>query len=262
MKLNQEMKISIIGAGNLAVNLALALEKSGFNVGEIFSRNIKNAEFLANQLYHTIPQNHLDFSDSTSSLFFLAVSDDALPEVVNNIALPAKATLVHTSGTIELVLLNRFENHGVFYPIQTFSKNHLIDFNQIPIAIEASNADTSSLLTSIANKVSGNFTFLDSEERRVVHLAAVFACNFTNHLLGVAYDVLDKKNLDITILKPLILETIRKAMSSEHPFTSQTGPAIRNDMLTIEKHLKMLSEEKENSRIYQLMTQQIQQQQQ
>lgn len=255
---NNKLKISIIGAGNLAWHLILALDNAGYEVSEIYSRNPFDAEKLAQQVYQATVQNHLDFSQSVAQLFIIAVADQGIEEVAQQIILPTDAIVVHTSGTIGLQVLSKFEHSGVMYPIQTFSKQRKVAFKNIPIAIEASDEHTQSVLAHIAETLTGNYTFLSSEERKIIHLAAVFACNFTNHLLGLAHDILDNQDLDMSILKPLITETINKALHAPHPFEVQTGPAVREDKVTIDKHLDLLSQQPGIQHIYQLITQQIQ----
>lgn len=253
-----QLKISIIGAGNLAWHLISAIDNAGYEVCEIYSRNPINAEKLAEQVYQATVQNHLDFSQSTAQLFIIAVADQVIEDIAQQIILPDAAVVVHTSGSTGLQVLSKFEHSGVMYPIQTFSKQRKIDFKNVPIAIEASNAHTQSILVQIADKLTGNYTFLNSEERKSIHLAAVFACNFTNHLLGIAHEILDKQDLDMAILKPLITETLHKAFTAQHPFEVQTGPAIRHDSIIINQHLSLLSDDPTIQQIYQLITQQIQ----
>ena len=250
-------KISIIGSGNLAWHLLPALENAGFQIGEIYSKQIANAEKLASQVYQGKAQSHLDFSSSESALFIIAVSDQAIAEVVAHIALPNGAVLVHTSGTTALKVLEKFEHRGVFYPIQTFSKNRKINFAQSPIVIEASTLLAKETLVFMANKLKSNYTFLDTEDRKTIHLAAVFACNFTNHLLGIANELLDQKDLDLSILQPLVQETIAKALGSGNPYQCQTGPALRKDEVTMQQHLSMLSTHPDLKHIYQLMSERI-----
>lgn len=251
-------KISIIGAGNLASHLLPALENGGFAIGEIYSRNIKNAESLSSRLYQGKAQSHLDFSGSNSELFLVAVCDEAIPEIATNIILPSNAIIAHTSGTTSIDTLKKHEHRGVFYPIQTFSKNRKINFEKVPIVIESSDVYTKETLVALADGLKSNYTFLNSEERKTIHLAAVFACNFTNHLLGIAQEILDREDLEFSILAPLIEETIAKAISSGNPYLTQTGPAKRKDDTTMHQHLTMLSETKDLKYLYQIISDRIQ----
>ncbi len=250
-------KISIIGAGNIAWHLLPALENAGFQIGEIYSKHIANAEKLASKIYQGKAQAHLDFSASESLLFIIAVSDQAIAEVANHIILPSGAVVVHTSGTTDLKTLEKFEHRGVFYPIQTFSKNRKINLAQAPIVIEASTQLAKETLVFVANQLKCNYTFLDADDRKTIHLAAVFACNFTNHLLGIANEILDQKDLDLSILQPLVQETIAKAFGCGNPYLCQTGPAIRKDEITMQHHLSMLSTQPDLKQLYQLISERI-----
>lgn len=250
-------KISIIGSGNLAWHLAPALENTGYNIEEIYSRNIAHADLLAERIYRSKTQDHLDFSSSQADIFFIAVSDFAIAPIINEATFPPQSLIVHTSGTTSMDILDKYENHAVFYPVQTFSKNCKILFKRVPIAIETSNEKSKHLLASVAENLSGNYTFLGSEERRSLHLAAVFACNFTNHLLGIAQQILGTQDLEMSILQPLIEETIYKAMKSESAFDVQTGPAVRRDSLTLKNHLQLLNGNPGFQEIYKVLSEQI-----
>ena len=247
-------KISIVGAGNLAWHLLPALENAGFQIGEIYSKHIANAEKLASKVYQGKAQAHLDFSASESLLFIIAVSDQAIADVASHIILPSGAVLVHTSGTTDLKILEKFEHRGVFYPIQTFSKNRKINFSEAPIVIEASTPLAKETLVFVANQLKSNYTFLDADDRKTIHLAAVFACNFTNHLLGIANEILDQKDLDLSILQHLVQETIDKAFGCGTPYVCQTGPAVRKDEITMQQHVSMLSKQMDLKQMYQLLS--------
>lgn len=252
-----KLKISILGSGNLAWHLAPALENLGYDIQEIYSRKLAHAEKLSAKIYESNTQDHLDFSSSQADIFLIAVSDFAIESIINEAVFPPHALIVHTSGTTSIDILNRFKNHAVFYPVQTFSKSCMILFKGIPIAIEASNENSKQLLASIADNLSGNYTFLESEDRRSLHLAAVFACNFTNHLLGIAQQILGERDLEMTILQPLIKETIYKAMTSESAFEVQTGPAVRRDTTTLKNHLQLLIGNPEYQEIYKVLSENI-----
>jgi len=147
-------------------------------------------------------------------------------------------------------------NCGVFYPLQTFSKNQKINFKDVPICIEANNKKTLNILSNLAKSVSNNIYFTNSEQRKSLHLAAVFACNFTNHLYSISENILKKENIDFEILKPLIIETANK-IKNHSPLEMQTGPAIRNDKEIIKEHLKLLKRNKTEQNIYKLLTENI-----
>lgn len=251
------LKISFIGSGNLAWHLAPALDNAGYAVTEVYSRNLKNAKTLVNRLYQAESKEDLDFSSSKSELFIIAVSDDAIEEIARELVLPEEAVVVHTSGASSIGLLEyaATPNTGVFYPLQTFSKDKKVDFNEIPICIEASNEYTQEVLYTVANSISKQLYNIDSDSRKALHLAAVFACNFTNHCLKLAEDILNKEKLPFDLLKPLISETISKSMSIG-PGKSQTGPAKRHDFETLDKHMAYIQDE-ELAELYRLISQHI-----
>lgn len=255
--MSKTYKISIIGAGNVAWHLSQALEDAGHSIQEVYSRNIKNAEKLASKLYDAFPTNDLDFSESHSQIFFIAVTDDALENVLSEITIPDNSIIAHTSGTKSLEVLDLlFLNKGVFYPLQTFSKSRKVAFEDIPICIEASSEATQKILTNVATSISRYVYFFDSEKRKILHVAAVFACNFTNHLLALSKEILTTDGIDYSILNPLISETINKALEGD-PKQMQTGPAARKDVKVLQEHLKFLKEEPEKKQIYKILSESI-----
>jgi predicted short-subunit dehydrogenase-like oxidoreductase (DUF2520 family) len=252
------MNISFIGAGNVAWHLAQALDTAGHTVQQVYSRRLQSAVQLTDQLYNAEPTQSLDFSKSKAIVFFVAVPDQAVATLVSQLKLPLHAILVHTSGTLPIESLGTFDNIGVFYPLQTFSKIKAIEIEQIPFCIEASNAETEEILVSLAQNISCTVYLVSSAERKVLHIAAVFACNFTNHLLSIAYQITLQENLEFSLLEPLIRETINKALAGENPATLQTGPAVRNDTNTMQSHLEYLSKFPAEHEIYRIMSHNIQ----
>ncbi len=250
--------ITFIGAGNVAWHLAQALEDVGHRIAEVYSRNVSHAQELCRHLYDTQATHTLDFSESPSDVFVIAVKDDAVAEVTDSLILPPSATVYHTSGTLPLAMLRRFPNRGVFYPLQTFSKSRHIDIERVPFCLEASNPTTEQELVALAQSISKTVYLVSSDERKVLHIGAVFACNFTNHLLSMAKQVVENEELEFDLLKPLIEETIAKALATHDPATVQTGPAIRGDSQTIQKHLLYLKDQPLTQKIYKLLTESIQ----
>jgi predicted short-subunit dehydrogenase-like oxidoreductase (DUF2520 family) len=249
--------ISIIGAGNVGSFLAKAFEESGHTVNEIYSRNYKNASKLCSQLYSTEPTDSLDFSESKSTIFILAVSDSAIADVASEIVLPDNAIIAHTSGAAPMELLENTAGHyGVFYPLQTFTKGRRIDYKEIPFCIEGESKQVTNILIKLASTLSKYVHQLNSDQRKILHLAAVFACNFNNHLLTISKGLLDTEKVSFEILKPLVNETVRKAFDLG-PENSQTGPAIRKDEETISAHLEILKLEERLSQLYSLFTEDI-----
>jgi predicted short-subunit dehydrogenase-like oxidoreductase (DUF2520 family) len=252
------MNVSIIGSGNLAWHLAPALDNVGFVVKEVYSRNPQYAEQLTSRLYQAEVKATLDFSTSDSSLFIIAASDDAIKSIAQEIILPDEAILVHTSGSQPLSELefSATTNVGVFYPLQTFSKQKKVDFKNTPIFIESNNEETEEALMLIGKSISDHVRKIASGERQALHVAAVFASNFTNHMLAISKDIMQQNGLDYDWLKPLILEAIQKSLTLD-PESAQTGPAKRGDLEILDKHLDFLKEDASVAEIYKIVSQHI-----
>ncbi len=253
-----DKRIAFIGAGNVAWHLAPALENAGYPVVEVYSQSKKNASKLIDRLYQAEVNADLDFSSSKAELFIIAVSDDAIAEVSQNLVLPDRAVVVHTSGAQSLGVLGytAADATGVFYPLQTFSKSKKVSFSDIPICIEAEDHKTEKLLKAIAKDISKKVYTLSSTDRKALHVAAVFASNFTNHCLMLAEQILKSKNIEFDILKPLVIETVNKALEIG-PVNSQTGPAKRHDFQTLDGHMSFLEENEELAELYRLISQNI-----
>lgn len=252
------MNVSFIGSGNLAWHLAIALDNTDFPVKEVYSSNPAHAAALVEKLYEAEVKASLDFSTSSSRVFVIAVSDAAIQGVAREIILPDNAVLVHTSGSQPLSLLGFAAtlNTGVFYPLQTFTKAKKVDFREIPIFLESENSGTEKILTSMAKAISKNVFKITSHERKALHVAAMFASNFTNHMLAIAQDIMKENNLAFDWLKPLIAETINKSLAIG-PENSQTGPARRGDFEILDKHVQFLENDEAVAEIYKLISQHI-----
>jgi predicted short-subunit dehydrogenase-like oxidoreductase (DUF2520 family) len=252
------MNVSFIGSGNLAWHLAPALDNVGFVVKEVYSRNARHAALLTERLYQAEVKATLDFSTSPSSIFIVAVNDESISEIAREIILPDDAVLAHTSGSVPLADLQfaATSNVGVFYPLQTFTKNKKVDFKQTPIFIESANQETEAVLTTLAKAISSQVRKIASEERKAMHIAAVFASNFTNHMLTISKGIMEQNGLNYEWLKPLISETINKSLQlgSED---AQTGPAKRGDLEILEKHLAFLQDDPAVAEIYKIVSQHI-----
>ena len=250
--------VSFIGSGNLAWHLAPALDNAGFVVKEVHSRNPQHATELTGRLYQAEVKATLDFSTSDSSIFIIATSDDAIESIAQEIILPDDAFLIHTSGSQPLNILQfaATTNTGVFYPLQTFSKTKKIDFKETPIFIESNNEVSEQILMLMAKAISNKVRKIGSEERKAIHVAAVFASNFTNHMLTLSKKILEQNNLGFDLLKPLISETIAKSLSVG-PDRAQTGPARRGDLEILDKHIEFLQDDKTLTEIYKLVSQDI-----
>lgn len=256
--MSSQQSISFIGSGNLAWHLAPALDNAGFVVKEVYSRNPQHAERLTDRLYQAEVKATLDFSTSESTIFIISVSDDAIKSIAQEIILPEEAFLVHTSGSQPLAELKfaATNNIGVFYPLQTFSALKKIDFKKVPVFIESTNQETDGVLLLLAKSISNQVRKISSEERKALHVAAVFASNFTNHMLAISKDILQRNSLEFEWLKPLIIETIEKSLSIE-PENAQTGPAKRGDLEILDKHLEFLKEDEALTEIYKAVSQHI-----
>ena len=252
------MNVSFIGSGNLAWHLAAALDNTDFPVREVYSQHVRHAAALAERLYQAEVKNSLDFSASHSAIFIVAVSDDAIQEVAQEIILPENAIIAHTSGSQPLSTLAyaATSNIGVLYPLQTFSKSKKIDFKEIPFFVESENPETEKVLLSLAKSISKTVYKSSSDDRKALHVAAVFASNFTNHMLTIAKDILEEHDLDLELLKPLIAETINKALAIG-PEDAQTGPAKRGDLEILDKHVAFLKHDKGIMEIYRIISQHI-----
>lgn len=242
------MRICLIGAGNLATQLGMALSEKGHQLVQVWSRTVKSAAALASKLNCPYTTEVSSISSDTD-IYIIAVSDTAIESILakrnwNN------ALVVHTAGSIPMRILAPYcRNFGVFYPFQTFTITKKVDFCLVPVCIEASSPENLEILNVLAKSISQNIKLFDSDQRQQIHLAAVFACNFVNHLYAIGEELLWEKGIDFEILKPLILETAAKVVD-QSPFSSQTGPAIRNDKIIMDKHLSMLNNHPELKTIY------------
>jgi predicted short-subunit dehydrogenase-like oxidoreductase (DUF2520 family) len=255
---DKSLNVTFIGSGNLAWHLAPALDNVDFPVREVYSRNAKHATALAERLYQAEVRKTLDFSNSHSRIFILCVSDDSIEEIAQEIVLPENAVLAHTSGSQPLSVLGyaATPNIGVVYPLQTFTKGKKVDFKEIPFFIEAENKDTDFVLTSMAKAISKKVLRISSDDRKALHVSAVFASNFTNHMLTLAQQILEEHDLDLEVMNPLIIETINKALAIG-PEDAQTGPAFRGDIEILDKHLAFLKADKSIAEIYRVISQHI-----
>ncbi|CAN5201486.1 DUF2520 domain-containing protein [soil metagenome] len=254
----EQLKVSFIGSGNLAWHLAPALDNVGFSVREIYSPNRKHAEALADRTYQAEVKQSMDFCESSSRIFIIAASDDAINEIAEEIILPEDSFLIHTSGSQPLSVLRSSgsDNIGSFYPLQTFTKNKKADFKTIPIFIEGSNQTTEKTMTLMAKALGCSIKKISSEDRKALHVAAVFASNFTNHMLMLSKEILHQNSLSFDLLKPLITETINKSLTIG-PEKTQTGPAFRSDLEILDSHMEFLKDDRKTAEIYQLISQSI-----
>lgn len=252
------MNVSIIGSGNVATHLAKALKKANVQVLNIWSHRFENARVLADIVRAKTVSEISEITNESvikSDIILIAVKDDAIAEVSSQLG-NYNGLIAHTSGAIAMDVLANHQNYGIFYPLQTFSKHTALDFNNIPLCIEANNTSNLNQLKQLASLISKNVYEVNSEQRKILHLAAVFACNFPNYLYGIAQQLLAQNRLDFNIIKPLIAETANKVQTTL-PTEVQTGPAIRNDEQTLAKHEGLLQQHPEWLNIYKLLSEQI-----
>ena len=249
------MRITILGSGNVATHLAAAFKNAGHRIVQVYSRNQQNAALLA---YHVGAEaiDNLEQINPETDIFIVSVKDDVIKSIAEALA-KYKKLIVHTSGATDLQVLLELTNHsGVFYPLQTLSKNKEVDFLTVPLCIEGADENITKHLIDLAQTISNNVYRVNSAQRKVLHLAAVFACNFPNYLYNIAQRLLAEHDMGFEMLRPLILETAQK-VQTHLPGEVQTGPAIRNDENTMAAHLQMLSNEPDLKAIYSLLSQEI-----
>jgi predicted short-subunit dehydrogenase-like oxidoreductase (DUF2520 family) len=251
------MRIIIIGAGKIAWNFAKRFKEKHIIVTQLYNRTIVYAERFERELGISITSK-MEEIRKDADVYILAVSDAAIPVVAAQLSkCDIKGLVVHTSGaTPGAILQPFFEQSGVFYPLQSFSSEIMPQWSNIPICIDAAKETDLHILQKLAKKIGKNVYPISDEQRAVLHIAAVFANNFTNHLLLVAEQILLAGNIDGEILQPLIAETFRKAQMIS-PQQAQTGPASRKDTDTIQKHLYWLKAHPDWEAIYKTMTEAI-----
>lgn len=250
------MKVVIIGSGNVATHFALALQAKGITICQIYSRTTTNAEILAKKI--DVPYTS-EISDiyRNADVYIYALKDSSFLKLLKKFDLPNTALHIHTSGSASMKdFFGYTEKYGVLYPLQTFSKNKVVDFSQIPICVEAIDLDVEKQILDMANLLSPKVYIINSEKRKKLHLAAVFACNFSNYMYDIAFDIVMSAGIDFEILKPLIAETADK-INTMTPREAQTGPAVRYDENTINKHLSLLNRKKNLREIYRILSKNI-----
>ncbi|MFC3198590.1 Rossmann-like and DUF2520 domain-containing protein [Parapedobacter deserti] len=250
------MDIVLLGSGNVATHMGRALVSSGHRVVQVYSPTITHATVLGDTI-NARAIDDLAAVESVADVYIIAVKDDAIAQVAAQLPTSSKSIVVHTAGSVAMeVLAEHAERYGVVYPVQTFSKAKPVDFSLIPVAAEASDDATYQQLATLAGSLSNRVFPCDSRQRLALHVAAVFACNFTNHLYAIGADILREHGLDFELIRPLILETAEKVMQYR-PKDVQTGPAVRNDMGTMQKHLALLKDQPELAELYELISDQV-----
>lgn len=243
--------VTIIGAGNVAYHLAHAFYTHGIIINEIYNRSREAGLTLANEVDATYISDIIELSNQ-SDIYIIAVKDDSIKSVVERFPFKDKI-LVHTSGSVPMdVFKERQLNYGVFYPLQTFTKNNQVNFDRVNLCIEGNSTSNEALLINLGRILSKSVTVISSSDRLKLHLAAVFACNFSNFMQVIASDIVDENQYEL--LKPLIEETFNK-LKKASPSVIQTGPAIRDDKKVLAKHhIVLVQEYPEYSYLYNTIT--------
>ncbi len=247
------MKTVFIGAGNLATQLSLAMQRAGHTVCQVYSRTEESASMLGKRLgcpYTTVLEKVTDKAE----LYIAALKDSALEELIPRITAgkPEEALFVHTAGSMPMeVWKGHAKHYGVMYPMQTFSKAREVDFTTIPVFVEANYEDDLEQLKAVGASLSDSVIEADSVQRRFLHLSAVFVCNFANHLCAIGDHLLCEQGVPFKVMFPLIKETVAKITEGGlSPTEAQTGPAVRYDENVMEKHLKLLAQHPEWQNLY------------
>lgn len=235
------LKLSIVGSGNVAWNLAHALDRAGHSIMQVISRDVSHAEALAKRFGAFFGT---DFSElyGDSDLIIFSISDDQYAGLMHSIKLNSDAVICHTSGPVSMEVLSEASTrYGVFYPLQSFNKDKLKEFWDVPILVEGVDAGVEKMLMQLADSISNHVRMVNSFDRKKYHLSAVFANNFTNAMYISAERYLNQEGLDFDVLKPIIYETALR-ISDRSPEEVQTGPAIRGDLKVLEKHIEMIKD--------------------
>ena len=244
------MQIVLIGSGNVAFHLAKAFTEAQIPISQIFGRNTTELQKISEQF--SIPFSTETLADA--DLYIISVSDSSITEV-SSLIKNKNALVAHTSGSVSREALSGNYRKSVFYPLQTFSKSKNLDYSKIPFFIDAENENDEEILKNLASKISKNVMLANDEKRKYIHLTAVFACNFVNHLYARAKEISDSQGIPFDYFLPLIDETTQKIHELE-PKLAQTGPAIRNDEKVLKLHESLLTDE-EKLKIYKTLNESI-----
>jgi predicted short-subunit dehydrogenase-like oxidoreductase (DUF2520 family) len=255
MAFHKIRKIALIGAGKLASNFAFTLKKKGFTILQVYNRSRDPGMNLAGKVDSRYIDDLLELTGE-ADLYALAVSDSALQEISEKIRLKNQV-IIHFSGTTDIsILKDSSSNYGVLYPPQTFTLHQSAGFINIPLCIEANNSESEGKLSAFAATLSDKIFQVNSDQRKTIHLSAIFAGNFTNFMYSIAEELLSKNNLPMTLLEPIIEKTRANAMR-KNIFNSQTGPAFREDLEILKTHLDILSENPAFKEIYRIISESI-----
>lgn len=262
MAKHRTLQLVLIGSGRLARNLGHALKEAGHCIVQVYSPTLAHARDLAIELDASIYTNKVSDLICNANCYIIAIKDDAIPDIIKHLNV-GRGLVVHTSGSTPVDVFKGHQNikyYGVFYPFQTFT-NKLVSFQEIPIFVESPFNECISHLKELGGFISNKVSVLNSENRLRLHISAVFACNFLNHMLVLGNRVLNDAGLDFSILQSLVNETVINAFSTDNPIDAQTGPASRNDINILNKHVDLLASHPDLQAIYQQLTDSILKQQ-
>jgi len=234
------MLIFIIGSGNVATHLAQGFAVAQHKIVGVYSSTIEHAQQLS-QKFDSKAYTDIKTIPTNADFYIISISDDNIKNVVAEMP-NVNGIVAHTAGSIDIDVLQRFDNYGVIYPMQSFSKNREINLAEVPFFVEGNNRATTEKLLQLASNFSNEVRELSSAERKMLHLSAVFASNFVNEMFAEAEIILNQCNLPFNLLKPLIYETVAKALEMK-PMQAQTGPARRNDVGVMQMQQNLLANE-------------------
>ena len=250
------MNIVFVGAGRLATQFANSLHDAGHSVLAVFSRTLTHASELCARV-GGIPTDTVAHLPLGADAYIVAVTDAALPALVSQlIEHGVRCPVFHTAGSMPIAVLHGFPHHGVIYPMQTFSKERVVDFSHLPVFIETNDDISADVAHCLAASVSNQVHSLDSDSRRYLHLAAVFACNFSNHCYSLAAAILERYGIGFEVMLPLIEETAQKVRTMA-PRQAQTGPAVRYDENVIAAQHRLLEDAPMMQQVYDVMSRSI-----
>ncbi|MBO3271365.1 Rossmann-like and DUF2520 domain-containing protein [Hymenobacter defluvii] len=254
------MLICLVGAGRVATHLGPALLRAGHTITHVWSRTAASAAALATQLPGARATTNPDLRQLEAEIVLLAVPDAAVEPLLAQLQLPANMLAAHTAGALPLAVFAPYPHlrGGVFYPLQTFSPGRMVDWTTLPLCLEAADAASQATLLTLAHSLSQDVRLLNSGQRLLLHTAAVFAGNFTNHVLGISHALLQEAGLPFELIVPLVRETVEKALAYP-PFTVQTGPAARHDAPTLARHQAALQTHPMWQEVYATVSRSIQQ---
>lgn len=250
-----DLKVTVLGAGNVGTYFTVKLYDKGYTILQVFNRTKKHAQLLANRVSAEYISD-FDQIDTSADLYIIAVSDDAISAMIQKLV-PVDAIMLHVSGSTSIdVFKSVCKRYGVMYPLQTISKNNIDTLSNVPLFIEASDPESLQIISNVAHSISNRVEEINSRQRLALHISAVFVSNYVNYLYSIGYKILEQEGLSTDWLWPLIQQASEK-IKKMHPKDAQTGPAKRRDLQILKKHIAYLSNNAEWAALYQLLADQI-----